>query len=198
MENTCTICFEGDDMHNLCTLKCSHTFHFDCLIQWYQNTLLYDSGKFDFPCPYCRQFIVVSEIPQKYDVFYKFYFFTKFKRSKCSINNCSHLEFPLNDGVCSKHMYPFIDKNDLLKIMNHIFEFFYMPLNIRKYLIYIGKSCIYKNIPLDDLMSQIKNLIYKELNTYEIGIDYLPTYHIYLLLKDFARENQFLLINNQI
>lgn len=186
---------ENDKSDNLIEIKCGHVFHFECIMQWYHNTIMYDSQKIDFPCPYCRQFVVIKKIPPKYDSFFKFYFFTKFKRQKCLVYKCKFHEFPLNEGKCSFHSFPFVNRHDIENIMNHIFEFFYMPLLIRKVLVHFGKACIDQNICLDEKMSQLKTIIYNEINFCQKDQGFLPTNSIYFLIKDFAHDNQIYLTN---
>ena len=44
--NICVICCESDSLHNLCTTKCNHVFHKNCLQKW---CILNNS------CPTCRR-----------------------------------------------------------------------------------------------------------------------------------------------
>lgn len=167
-EKFCSICFDNENNESLILLECNHIFHFECINEWYKKG---DNKKFDKPltCPYCRSVAFIKSIPIKYDCFFKFYYFTHFKREMCVIQNCSNKEFPLNNKTCSKHFYPFIDKNDLNKIMNYLFPFFFIPLNIKKFILNL---CI-------------------EFYKHDLNIDqYIPCFLV--LIKNFLLQNDFL------
>jgi len=53
MDTECSICSLSFD-DTVCRLACNHTFHYECIYQWYKRTL----DAINIPkreCPYCRQ-----------------------------------------------------------------------------------------------------------------------------------------------
>lgn len=189
MDNICTICFENDSLKNLCTLKCKHCYHLECILQWINKPdyTQYMAGteKICIPfCPYCRQPALLEKIPDKFDAFYKFYYFTKFVRKRCSVVFCPFTEFPCNDGKCSYHYYPLIDKHDLQILMDKLFSFFFMPLNVRKTLLCFAIHCFDYNLRFDELYIQLQKLLLDAVqNTYLTSDDTCS------LIIDFASQN---------
>jgi len=168
-EKFCSICFDNENDEKIISLQCNHIFHFDCINEWYKKG---DSKKFDrvLTCPYCRTIAIITNIPIKYDCFFKFYYFTHFKREMCIVNNCQNKEFPLNHKVCSKHMYPLINRDDLNKVMNYLFPFFFMPLNIKKFLLKFCVELYYYNLSVDTYVPKI--LV--EIKNFLLQNDFLP------------------------
>jgi hypothetical protein len=170
MDNICTICFENDCSANLCKLRCSHQFHMPCILQWLNLNISCSSNieheRVSAPqCPYCRRIALVENIPDTLDTFYKFYYFTKFVRKKCSFVFCSHSEFPCNDGKCSSHYYPLIDKHDLKIIMDKLFCFFFLPLNLRKMLLYFAIQCFDHNLKFETLFHNLEKILIEHIET---------------------------------
>lgn len=161
MDNICTICFENDQDKNFCLLMCNHKFHFDCLQEWIltSNNESPIHNNFGAKCPYCRQYALIKELPNNYDAFYKFYFFTKFVRQKCRIFNCEFSEFPLNEGECSFHKYPVINKYDLKTIMDEIFCFYFLPLKMKKLILHFVNFCYDNDICFSEVFADFKKLL---------------------------------------
>jgi hypothetical protein len=190
MDNICTICFENDCNTNFCLLRCNHYFHLDCILEWVkQNGNSIDiktSDKLAIPfCPYCRGIALIDKTPDKYDTFYKYYYFTKFNRKKCNVIYCDLSEFPNNGGKCSRHFYPLIDKYDLKIIMDKIFCYFFLPLNIRKILLYFAIHCFDHNLKFLELYSQLDNLLNILLSQINISNDEMCHY-----IGEFLNENE--------
>lgn len=147
-EKFCSICFDNENLKSEITLECNHIFHFDCINEWYKKGNNKYMEKI-LTCPYCRAIAIITKIPKNYDCFFKFYYFTHFKRGMCIHENCSNKEFPLNAGICSKHFYPKINKYDLDKIMNYIFPFFFMTLPVKKFILSFCIQLHEKNMDMD-------------------------------------------------
>lgn len=161
MDNICTICFENDHDKNFCLLFCNHKFHFECLQEWIL-TLNKDSPihhNYGAKCPYCRQYALIKELPDNYDAFYKFYFFTKFVRKKCRMLYCEYSEFPLNEGECSFHKYPIIDKHELKIIMDEIFCFYFLPLKMKKLILHLVSFCYENDLVFSHVFTDFKKLL---------------------------------------
>lgn len=162
MDNICSICFETNSAEASCTMHCGHTFHMECLQEWMDQSSerttenLKSTVISPCMCPYCRQIILIKQIPRGLDCFYKFYYYTKFVRQKCSRDGCTLLEFPLNDGVCSRHQHPIIDKQDLKIIMDEIFCFYFLPLFSRKQLIIFAMLCFDSGVDFVDEFADLK------------------------------------------
>jgi hypothetical protein len=125
----------------MCTLHCGHFFHYDCISKWVEQQQQRNDTLVTTTCPYCRRCVMMSNVPTAYDCFYQFYYYTRFVRKKCCKQDCPRSEFPLNSGLCSVHQYPSIDRHDLSVIMENIFCFHFLPLKIKKMLLYFAVTC---------------------------------------------------------
>lgn len=168
-EKFCSICFDNENNDSLILLECNHMFHFECVNEWYKKG---DSKKFHkvLTCPYCRSVAFIKNTPAKYDCFFKFYYFTHFKREMCIIKNCTNKEFPMNNKTCSKHFYPVIDRNELNKIMNYLFPFFFIPLHIKKFILNFCLELHKYNLNVEIYVPEFLNLI----KNFLIKSDFLP------------------------
>lgn len=195
MDNICSICFENHEQNNCEVLGCGHQFHRHCLQQWVNYSTLRGSDNLSdtivsfAKCPYCRFPILSELLPSEADCFYKFYHFTRFVRQKCSYLDCNFSEFPLNHGICSKHRYPDIDRNDLNIIMDQLSCFHFLPLFARKQLLFFAVVCFSKNVDFVQEFSALKNDIIQLLTNPEkkVGYEVVLQKHVVDAIQEFCR-----------
>ena len=75
----CPICYEDIKQEDLVVLKCSHKFHYDCIMNEYKSQLDNVNIKIRI-CPYCRGYggylkmkpncIPIKYITENYNIFY--------------------------------------------------------------------------------------------------------------------------------
>jgi len=179
LEDICCICYLNKTNVKL---NCNHKYHFNCLHVWNKYNSI-DVSKENISCPYCRQISIFPK-PNHYDGIALFYFYTKFKRNKCCINNCKNKEFPLNHQLCSEHCEPKYSKNDLYILFNRIYHFNILPLHYKKKLLYI--CCyiyqIYGDLEIieNELKYLYKIYIYNEYQNFSLYINFLYNHYIIL------------------
>ena len=77
MSTKCPICYDDIQKNNLTKLPCSHTFHFNCIMELYNQSQPYNNK-----CPLCR-----TQFTKQRDVIQKL-----FNTSEIIINNYNHLQ----------------------------------------------------------------------------------------------------------
>lgn len=122
-------------------------------------------------CPYCRSKVTELFCPPSYDAFAMYYFWTRFRRMKCENTDCSNKEYPMNNGLCSRCMYPSISKEEIHQMMKCLFPYFYFPLHIKKLMLMILYNHIVKyNDDIDSVFEIIKYIV--DVNTRDEVVDF--------------------------
>ena len=56
--DTCVICLESFDKEDKITLICGHSYHYDCILKWFEK---------DLKCPTCKKKYVWTKDSKKID-----------------------------------------------------------------------------------------------------------------------------------
>ncbi len=176
----CSICLDDhnyDHNHTIFELSCKHPFHLSCIMEWFRTSK-------KLSCPYCRQSLPLKT-PHFMDGISSFYFFTRFRRMPCSVAECTHKEFPMNDQLCSAHQKPMYTIADIKQIIDFLFEYdinsFYWSISKKKKFIYLFQCLPEKGFMIED----VKNIIQRHpsyLAPYEVAFEYNICYPDLIIL----------------